>query len=56
MLAWPPYIIQDIWAKMLEDNDYTAMFFAANRQRLTKQFEFTTQILYRQGIPFYKNV
>ncbi|KAK4098344.1 putative aminotransferase class I and II family protein [Parathielavia hyrcaniae] len=55
MLAWPPYLIQDVWASMLEDGAYTKDFFATNQQRLAEQYAFATQFLDEHGIPYYRN-
>ncbi|KAK4044056.1 putative aminotransferase [Parachaetomium inaequale] len=55
MLAWPPYMIQEMWAKMLEDEDYTQNFLATNKQRLAEQYAFATQFLDEHGIPYYRN-
>ncbi|KAL2259214.1 hypothetical protein VTK26DRAFT_7184 [Humicola hyalothermophila] len=55
MLAWPPYIIQDVWARMLEDKEYINNFFARNQQRLAEQYAFTTRFLDDHGIPHYRN-
>ncbi|KAL2164912.1 hypothetical protein VTH06DRAFT_208 [Thermothelomyces fergusii] len=55
MLGWPPYIIQDIWAKMLDNENFTRAFLMANRQRLADQYAFATRVLDEHGIPYYKN-
>ncbi|KAK4126480.1 putative aminotransferase class I and II family protein [Parathielavia appendiculata] len=55
MLAWPPYIIQDLWASMLENGAYTEDFFATNQQRLAEQYAFATQFLDDHGIPYYRD-
>jgi hypothetical protein len=55
MLVWPPYMIQEIWTKMLEDEDYTRNFLATNQKRLAEQHAFATQFLDDHGIPYYGN-
>lgn len=54
MLAWPPYIIQDIWASILEDEAFTQNFLATNQQRLAEQYAFTTRFLDEHEIPYYR--
>jgi len=54
MLQWPPYVIQDMWAKILEDEEFTRNFFATNQQRLATQFAQATKFLDDHGIPYYK--
>jgi hypothetical protein len=55
MLAWPPYLIQELWATMLEDGEYTNDFFAKNQQRLAEQYAFATRFLDENKIPYYRN-
>ncbi|KAJ4289459.1 hypothetical protein N0V88_006940 [Collariella sp. IMI 366227] len=55
MLGWPPYVIQDIWASMLEDEAYTNNFFAKNQRLLAEQYAIATRFLDDHGIPYYKN-
>jgi hypothetical protein len=55
MLAWPPYIIQDLWASMLENEDFTKNFFAKNQQGLAEQHALATRLLDGHGIPYYRN-
>lgn len=55
MLGWPPYLIQDIWAKMLENEEYTKGFLAKNQQGLAEQYAFATRFLDEHEIPYYRN-
>jgi hypothetical protein len=55
MLAWTPYLIQDVWAKMLDNREYTDNFLATNRQRLAEQYAFTTRFLDERDIPYCHN-
>jgi len=55
MLGWPPYVIQELWAKMLEDEAYTKDFFARNQRGLAEQYAFATGFLDQHGIPYYGN-
>lgn len=54
MLAWTPYIIQELWAGMLE-KDYASSFVATNQQRLADEYAFATRFLDEHGIPYYEN-
>ncbi|AEO60892.1 hypothetical protein MYCTH_2310609, partial [Thermothelomyces thermophilus ATCC 42464] len=49
-LTWPPYIVQEIWAKMLDDKSFTENFLMVNRQRLGDQYAFATRFLDEHGI------
>ena len=55
MLGWPPYIIQELWASMLEDEEYTSKFFATNQRRLAEHYALATRFLDQHGIPYYNN-
>ncbi|KAL1843051.1 hypothetical protein VTJ49DRAFT_3186 [Mycothermus thermophilus] len=55
MLAWPPYLIQEVWAGMLEDEAFTSNFLETNQKRLAEQYAFTTRRLDEYGIPHYDN-
>ncbi len=55
MLGWPPYIVQDLWASMLENAEYTKNFMATNQRRLAAQHALATQFLDRHGIPYFRN-
>ncbi|KAL2267249.1 hypothetical protein VTJ83DRAFT_4526 [Remersonia thermophila] len=55
MLAWPPYLIQEAWAAMLEDEAFTSNFLETNQKRLAEQYAFTTQRLDEFGIPHHDN-
>jgi hypothetical protein len=55
MLAWTPYIIQELWAGMLENKEYSSNFVATNQKRLAEQYAFATRFLDEQSIPYYEN-
>ena len=55
MLGWPPYILQDIWAAMLENKSYLDSFLETNQRLLAEQYAITTQFLDEQGIPYFAN-
>lgn len=56
MLEWPPYIVQDLWASILEDEDFLKKFFARNQQGLAEQYAITTRFLDEHEIPYYRNM
>ncbi|KAK4226579.1 putative 1-aminocyclopropane-1-carboxylate synthase [Podospora fimiseda] len=55
MLGWPPYIVQDIWAGMLENQSFLNDFLETNQKQLAEQYAITTQFLDEQGIPYFAN-
>lgn len=55
MLGWPPYLVQDIWAAMLEDTDYTDEFLGKNRELLGESYKVVTDFLREQGVGYYGN-
>ncbi|KAK4161058.1 putative 1-aminocyclopropane-1-carboxylate synthase [Cladorrhinum sp. PSN259] len=55
MLGWPPYIVQDIWAGMLDNQSYLDTFLGTNQNRLAEHYAITTQFLDEQGIPYFGN-
>lgn len=55
MLGWPPYLVQDIWAAMLEDTDYTDEFLGKNRELLGESYKVVTDFLKEQGVGYYGN-
>lgn len=54
MFGWAPYITQDLWAKMLEDEEFSAAFASKNRQVLSEHHSITTRFLGAHGIPYYQ--
>ncbi|KAL2193660.1 putative aminotransferase class I and II family protein [Corynascus similis CBS 632.67] len=55
MLAWPPYIIQDVWAKILEDENYTNRFLETNQRLMAVQYASATRFMDDHGIEYYTN-
>ncbi|KAK3987206.1 putative 1-aminocyclopropane-1-carboxylate synthase [Cladorrhinum sp. PSN332] len=55
MLGWPPYIVQDIWAAMLESKNYLNHFLETNQKQLAEQYAIAAQFLDEQGIPYFAN-
>ncbi|KAK3935798.1 putative 1-aminocyclopropane-1-carboxylate synthase [Diplogelasinospora grovesii] len=54
-LTWSPYIVQDLWAAMLEDEDFTSSFLKKNRTLLAEQHAIAARFLDRKRIPYYRN-
>ncbi|KAK4189482.1 putative 1-aminocyclopropane-1-carboxylate synthase [Podospora australis] len=54
MLGWPPYIVQDIWAAMLENEEYTKSFLSKNQALLAEQYGIATKWLEENGIPYFR--
>jgi hypothetical protein len=52
--SWPPYVIQDIWASMLEDKEYLSSFFQKNQALMRENYTLATSLLENQEIPYYK--
>lgn len=52
--SWTPYIVQDIWASMLEDEEFRGRFLGKSHRLTEGSYAFTTAFLEQQGIPYYK--
>jgi aspartate/methionine/tyrosine aminotransferase len=52
--SWTPYIVQDIWASMLEDEEFRGRFLGKSHRLTEESYTFTTAFLDKQGIPYYK--
>ncbi|KAK0640776.1 pyridoxal phosphate-dependent transferase [Cercophora newfieldiana] len=52
--SWTPYIIQEIWARMLEDESFRSKFFEKNYRLIEESYAFTTKFLGQHGIPYYR--
>ncbi|KAK0744926.1 putative aminotransferase class I and II family protein [Apiosordaria backusii] len=55
MLGWPPYLVQDIWAAMLEDTKYTDNFLKKNQELLAESYKLVTDFLTEQGVGYFRN-
>ncbi|KAK4200973.1 putative 1-aminocyclopropane-1-carboxylate synthase [Triangularia verruculosa] len=55
MLGWPPYLVQDIWAAMLENTSYTDSFLQKNQALLAESYRLVTDFLAEQGVGYFKN-
>jgi hypothetical protein len=52
--SWTPYIIQEIWARMLEDACFRTRFFQKNYRLTEESYAFATDFLEENDIPYYK--
>lgn len=52
--SWIPYIVQDTWARILEDTKFLDWFMAENQRRLQKNFGIMTEFFEKEGIPFFE--
>ncbi|KAH7384625.1 putative acc synthase [Pyrenochaeta sp. MPI-SDFR-AT-0127] len=56
VFGWVPYVTQDMWADILEDEQFLADFKTKNREVLAKHFTILRSFLDRFNIPYYNNV
>ncbi|CAI6227106.1 unnamed protein product [Periconia digitata] len=56
VFGWVPYIVQDMWACILEDENFLSELKAKNRKALAKHFTMLRSFLEQHNIPYYKNV
>ena len=52
--SWPPYIIQDIWAGILEDETYRRDFVQRNHDLMAKSYRLATSLLEQNNIPYFR--
>ncbi|KAF1953531.1 putative aminotransferase class I and II family protein [Byssothecium circinans] len=56
VFGWVPYVVQDVWADMLEDEQFLDDFKLKNRKVLSKHFTILRSFLDQHNIPYYSNV
>ncbi|KAI0173471.1 putative acc synthase [Hypoxylon sp. FL1284] len=56
VFGWSPYVAQDMWANMLEDQTFLSRFLAKNREILAEHCAILRAFLDQHNIPFYTNV
>ncbi|KAI2602061.1 putative aminotransferase class I and II family protein [Hypoxylon sp. NC1633] len=56
VFGWLPYVAQDMWANMLEDQAFLTSFLVKNREILTEHCAILRAFLDQHEIPFYTNV
>jgi len=52
--SWPPNVVQDAWAGMLEDETFRARFFEKSHRLTKENYIIATEFLEEHGIPYYK--
>ena len=52
--SWQAYLVQDMWARMLEDHRFLESFFSENRQRLADRYAMVTDFLRSHDLKFYE--
>ncbi|KAH8805247.1 pyridoxal phosphate-dependent transferase [Xylogone sp. PMI_703] len=50
---WPPYVLQDLWAHLLEDQEFLDWFLAENKRRLSENYNLITSFLSSNGIGYF---
>jgi hypothetical protein len=56
IFGWVPYVVQDLWADILEDEKFLDEFILENRKVLAKHFTILRTFLEQHRIPYYSNV
>ncbi|KAI1463629.1 putative aminotransferase class I and II family protein [Daldinia caldariorum] len=56
VLGWVPYIVQDMWASILTDDEFRIDFMHKNRRLLAEHSEILTAFLREYDIPYYSKV
>ncbi|CCT61193.1 hypothetical protein IAQ61_004988 [Plenodomus lingam] len=56
VFGWVPYVVQDVWADMLEDEQFLSHFKFENRKMLSKHCTILRSFLDQHNIPYYSNV
>lgn len=54
--SWQAYMVQDMWAGILEDETFLDSFFAENQRRLGERYKLVTDILRANDIKFFGGV
>lgn len=56
VFGWVSYVTQDVWADILEDEQFLGDFKQKNREMLAKHFTILRSFLDRHNIPYYSKV
>ncbi|KAI1803418.1 putative aminotransferase class I and II family protein [Daldinia bambusicola] len=56
VLGWVPYIVQDIWANILTDDEFRINFMSKNRRLLAEHSAILTAFLREHEIPYYSKI
>ncbi|KAL5319879.1 hypothetical protein ACEPPN_012937 [Leptodophora sp. 'Broadleaf-Isolate-01'] len=54
VFSWSPYVLQDLWAKLLEDTQYLNKFISTNQRRLSENYTLATSILSSHDVKYFK--
>lgn len=52
--SWSPHILQDVWAAMLEDDEWRHRFFSKNKRLMREQYALATTFLKEHHINYYE--
>lgn len=52
--GWEAYIVQDIWARILEDKPFLDNFISENQKRLAARYNMVTDFLRKNNIAFFE--
>ncbi|KAH7393513.1 pyridoxal phosphate-dependent transferase [Cadophora sp. MPI-SDFR-AT-0126] len=53
VFSWSPYVLQDIWAALLEDTEYLNWFASTNQSRLSENHSLATSFLSSHNIKYF---
>jgi hypothetical protein len=56
IFGWVPYVVQDMWADILEDAEFMHDLKEESRKVLAKHFSILKAFLEKWGVPYYENV
>ncbi|EAA65386.1 hypothetical protein AN0744.2 [Aspergillus nidulans FGSC A4] len=54
MFSWSPHLLHDVWARMLEDEQWLKSFMARKRELMADHYEIAARFFRECGIPFYE--
>ncbi|KAL4815671.1 pyridoxal phosphate-dependent transferase [Aspergillus spinulosporus] len=54
MFSWSPHLLQDVWAGMLEDEQWMTSFMARKRELMADHYAIAARFFRECGIPFYE--
>ncbi|KNG89076.1 hypothetical protein ANOM_002929, partial [Aspergillus nomiae NRRL 13137] len=54
LLSWPSFMVQNIWARVLEDTAFLQYFFHTYSERLTKSYSHVRDYMEDHGIEYFR--
>ncbi|PVH81594.1 putative aminotransferase class I and II family protein [Cadophora sp. DSE1049] len=54
VFSWSPYVLQDLWAALLEDKDYLSWFISTNEHRLSENHSVATSFISSHNMKYFK--